>query len=595
MTETVYTAVTFAPVQGFIQKSRKLRDLYGSSFILSYLAKAVCEAAREYFGVDKQDLSPERDPIVSPALINLTQGTPNQIIIAGDKAFPEKEAKKAFEKAWRKVTEACRKHIQEKVLPDYKYNWQRHWNAWTNYAWEFFHIAGKPGQTITDVRQKLNQTKYQRSWVGINWVGESSTLSGGDAVAWYGMANANPKQAKQGEIDDNIRDFYSKLSQNLSNSIIDENEQLSIPELIKRLVTLRDIAEELNLNEEELPNIEIPLSFKDINRKKDHLEENRYTGWFQGDGDKIGDYLQSLVDAGTSEETALHNFSAAMMEWGKYLKFNLPNSQSKSDDATKYLVPSDIHEEVKNRYIKPPEQKVFYKEGRIIYAGGDDFLGVLYRNYPESKLTALECLEWFYKFPENWEKHNQKITVSIGFVWAAPGVPQRDVLQHCHEAEKSAKSNGRDRLAIRILFNSGTHIEWVCPWWWLKSKKDQECGSLLTSYRDKEGNTKSNQTTPNWTHFYNDVATLESHHAFDDNHEIALALFEIYFGINNSSILKNPQKWWNNPQGSQGTQHQGIFGEKTPEKEQKINQLINDWVINLAKVGFHLHSTNNEQ
>ena len=29
MTDSIYTAITFAPVQGFIEKSRKLRDLYG--------------------------------------------------------------------------------------------------------------------------------------------------------------------------------------------------------------------------------------------------------------------------------------------------------------------------------------------------------------------------------------------------------------------------------------------------------------------------------------------------------------------------------------------------------------------------------------
>ena len=38
---TTYTAVTFAPVQSFIRSSRKLRDLYGSSLLLSHLARAL--------------------------------------------------------------------------------------------------------------------------------------------------------------------------------------------------------------------------------------------------------------------------------------------------------------------------------------------------------------------------------------------------------------------------------------------------------------------------------------------------------------------------------------------------------------------------
>jgi hypothetical protein len=38
---TTYTAVIFAPVQSFIRSSRKLRDLYGSSLLLSHLARAL--------------------------------------------------------------------------------------------------------------------------------------------------------------------------------------------------------------------------------------------------------------------------------------------------------------------------------------------------------------------------------------------------------------------------------------------------------------------------------------------------------------------------------------------------------------------------
>ena len=43
--ETIYTAITFAPVQGFIEKSRKLRDLYGASQILSYLSQQIVKLA----------------------------------------------------------------------------------------------------------------------------------------------------------------------------------------------------------------------------------------------------------------------------------------------------------------------------------------------------------------------------------------------------------------------------------------------------------------------------------------------------------------------------------------------------------------------
>ncbi len=79
----------------------------------------------------------------------------------------------------------------------------------------------------------------------------------------------------------------------------------------------------------------------------------------------------------------------------------------------------------------------------------------------------------------------------------------------------------------------------------------------LTSYQDRLGGN-------NWTHFYNDVATLESRHAFTkDSSDVALSLFEIYF----KKAQKNPKL---------------IVGDEDPQK-------LNQWICDLAKVGFHLH------
>ena len=531
---TTYTAITFAPVQGFIEKSRKLRDLYGSSFLLSYLAKNICEAAKEPEYAAKEP----KYSVISPAIIDVTQGTPNQIIIKGDEAFPAAQAQAVLNETWKDVVETVRVAI-ETALPHQPYHWQREWNHWANHAWEFF---WGEGQTIDEARQAINETKRSRNWVGVNWVGESSTLSGGDGVAWYGMSDQmHPKKVNMREINDRINHFYDELSREFSNAIIDTNEQLSIPELVKRLVTLKKIAKKLKIEPKE-----IPQTFKEINRHKDNLEENLWTGWFQGDGDKIGDYLKNQVKNNSGDESeVLKEFSKAMMEWGEGLKRTLP----------------------------PASANVEEKEGRIIYAGGDDFLGVLYRN-DKPEFTARECLDWFDRFPEIWKSHGIPITVSVGFVWTAPGVPQRDVLQHCRETESLAKANGRDRLAIRVLFNSGNHLDWHCPWWWLQT--------LLTSYRDKD-----KKQPGNWTHIYNDVAVLESRHAFENNKEVALELFKIYFGKEQWDKLTNDKYLWNDRTGE--TIKTGILGEESLYPNQAaIDSAITNWIINLAKVGFHL-------
>lgn len=209
MTASIYTAITFAPVQGFIEKSRKLRDLYGSSFILSFLSRAICDDARRYLRPDipvsELQSSKDEDPVVSPALISVTQGTPNQIVIQGD--FPEARTHKTLTKAWKAILDICREEV-ERRLPETalagRYTWHRAWNTWGNNTWEYF---WSQGENISDARDRLNETKRGRAWVGINWQGESSTLSGADAIAWYGMAEKMHPKANFGEQYQQIRQY----------------------------------------------------------------------------------------------------------------------------------------------------------------------------------------------------------------------------------------------------------------------------------------------------------------------------------------------------------------------------------------------------
>ncbi len=496
-----YTALTFAPVQGFIERSRKLRDLYGSSFILSYLARALCQAAPE-----------QQCELISPALIDVTQGTPNQIIFKG--SFPIPTARQILQDRWKQILTACRTWI-EATIPA-TYTWKRDWELWGSHAWEFF---GGEGSTITAARQAVSAAKRSRDWTGINWSGESSTLSGADAIAWPGLGRKNPQQQRDLSAERaEIAAFYAQLHAEVG-ALIDPTEQLSIPELAKRLINFDPVAKQLKLTAAARP-----APFRDINR----FSENLWTGWFQGDGDRIGEHLQNLKNKTPDEEQTLKQFSQAMLKWGKTLPSHLPT-----------------------------RTQTQHKDGLIIYAGGDDFLGVLYRNDPNpgQELTAHDCLTWFQAFPDKvWATHHQPITVSIGFVWAGPGVPQRDILQHCREAEQAAKNWGRDRLATRILFNSGTYLQWVCPWRYLK---------ILTDYRDRDGK-------QNWTHLYGDIAQLQSRHAFRNNEDVALSLLNIYF-----PQWQDQLDWPTIIPGSPPSN--GPYDPKT------------QWILDLAQVGFYLN------
>ncbi|WP_413167931.1 hypothetical protein ACL6C3_14600 [Capilliphycus salinus ALCB114379] len=115
---------------------------------------------------------------------------------------------------------------------------------------------------------------------------------------------------------------------------IDIREQLSIPELIKRLITHEHIANRLK---SQLSQLEIedrsdqitqiaqelnPASFKDLNRLKDSEDEQKYwTAWFLGDGDGAAKYFKKVGKKGIlEEEKGTYSFSQEMREWGKQLR-----------------------------------------------------------------------------------------------------------------------------------------------------------------------------------------------------------------------------------------------------------------------------------
>ena len=559
---TRYTAITFAPVQGFIEKSRKLRDLYGSSFILSFLAKTLCNYITEKNG--KVIVPGLR--VIDPGSISNTKGVPNNIYLSGE--IEPAQLKKEFDRAWKILVDTCRQHIEQEYHSyqqqptDRSLPWKREWNLWASHTWELFIISGKEGESFDNVRQRMSDRKQARDWVGINWRGESSSLSGADAIAYPNMTTYHPVSSHNADAE--IKEFYQFLSEAMPDKSIDPSERLSIPELIKRLITYDAVRTQVNNyrdsnNYKHLASIARLGSFAEIDRQ----ENNRWTGWFQGDGDRIGVYISSLIEKkdASQRDAELNKFSKAMLDWGEKLQDRTSEILKETTDDS-----ADLHERI---------------EGRIVYAGGDDFFGVLYRN-PEdgAQLTPSECLTRFwYKFNNDlWNKCDQPISVSTGFVWAAPNVPQRDLLQHLRETEKIAKSEGRDRLAIRILFNSGNHLDWSCPWGWLEE--------LLNGYSDRKNKTEGEG---NWTHIYTDVATLEARHAFrDDDSSVAQGLFKTYF----PKFKIDDEVLWNEkivPDKEYKRSIGGLLGNK-PKLEKDQIKRHNEWIIALAKVGFHLFS-----
>lgn len=468
------TVVTFAPVQGFISSSRKLRDLYGSSLLLSHLAKAIVDDANQRQFV-----------VLSPALVNTVRGTPNLLVIAGD--YRRGYGLDALRSAWSQLLAATRSWIEQQ-LPRFEYDWDASWKLWQNHAWEYFHGQGG---SIGQARRNLAINKQQRAWSAINWTGESSTLAGSDAIARPAMAAViDPRQLTAAAADQQATAFIKALQAlpALGAVFAGVGEQLSLPELVKRLVTYPPVARQ-SFRDERLLDV-IPSRF-------DGIAESSAVAWFMADGDQVGSHLERQAQQAPSREAEqLSRFSGAMRSWAERLYAEVP--------------------------------RLMDGKATVVYAGGDDLLGALHDQatdrdpHRSAPLVAADLLRWLQRFPQLWSEHGQLITVSMGIVLVRGQVPQREALQQVRLAEASAKAHGRDRFALRLLFSGGQAIEWVCPWAWLPR--------ILAGYRDRD---QRSGERAHWGHLAADVAALRSRHALagstPEARAVAAALWSIYF------------------------------------------------------------------
>ena len=549
-----YTAISFAPVQGFIEKSRKLRDLYGASQLLSYLSERLIQTIKTS-PYDLELIQPNIELITQPT-INIERGIPNRIVFKGD--IKRDTAKLILRDSWNDVLIACRNWIETQI-PD-QYYWGEEWGVrWRDNTWELFWGQGKNPQAANDA---LETRKLKRDWVAINWTGESSSITGTDAIAWPRLGDPSIKPDRP--LNDTERkqqaEFYLQLARHSEKCPADQqpegkfiapNERLSIPELVKRLINLEEIAESLNIPT-------LPDKLTALQRKpevKDGTQiPGQWTGWFMGDGDKMGDYLK-LVYANWRDD-GLKDVSQKLLAWGKDFQKTFPESQPAPE----------------NRF------------GQVIYAGGDDFLGLIYSRDSRKPIPASSAFEWLRSFSSKWHEHNlptvqnypkvgecRSPTVSVGFVWAGHQVPQRDVLQHCREAEKRAKSLGRDRVTIRVVFNNGQKVEWTCPWDYL---------DILAKYRDRSPDRKTGDKA-NWNHLYSDWATLKARHAIrlnttegtGINKQIALSIFDLYFDDAGKEF--EAKRLWDK-----------LAGDNT-------NAAIVNWIDDLIQVGWQLCRNSN--
>jgi CRISPR-associated protein Cmr2 len=409
MAEYLFRA-SFSPVQSFIVQARKLQDLYAGSWLLSHLSKVMIKNAKD-LGVEILYPKYEEERAAYPNLFmaKVQAEKPEDL-----KAFAEK-TQNALNTEW--------KEIAESIMSSWGLKPNEAFNRQIDNLWQFFWSAEEyqPGAgyraAFLKTIQKMGAAKTTRSFAQIpQEPGRKCDL----APEYNALFCRKRKGHMDPETTYELPDFWryddqeDKSGDTPDNKYIKENEVLSGIAFVKR--SLGKAAPEFN---DRFPDI---AAIAQLTRK-----ENIYYALVQFDGDNMGSlYTTELVKPENLE------------------KFQIDLSDMVSRSS--HNMPKLVNMQKKN--------------GVVIYAGGDDFLGAMNLDNVFQTLQELRT-DFQHQIPlENTV--GRKATFSAGIVIAHIKTPLGEVLRWARESEGKAKAWVRkdktiekDAYCLTILKHSG--------------------------------------------------------------------------------------------------------------------------------------------
>lgn len=499
---TYFIEVTINPVQEFISKVRKTRDLWAGSFMLSYLSASMITAFEEYKasnGIEARIVSPHVD-LSNDTLIGLVKESNLEVEGSLFGSLPHffkievensnetaaiafaKHIESSFWKAWKNIADGIFKMLPQGLLAE-KQNqiWQRQVNSFWSLNWTVSDELGR------DKYGKLNRLTLPPSeeWVGCTMFGELADLSGE-------FRNQDREE------------FWSKFSQGFQGSVanFDEEEWLSAMGIIKRLFpewltntyNLSALKAELlnypsttyfasfpwltwlerQLDEKEEVKDQLDEYAELVEKYAEHPYETRRESekplFFSLASDAFyPDSLKNLdledEEVRTELESKLRKIYKKLGETpGTFYAILLMDGDSLGKLFSEAGDPNQISENL-GKFAKGVPNTVEKYDGKLIYAGGDDVLAIL---------PLTEVLDCASTIQESYQQiMGTQATISAGIVMAHHKLPLRVALQEAHHQldEVAKDGNGRSSFAISVLFPSTTKHQWVSTWFDEKNQK----------------------------------------------------------------------------------------------------------------------------
>lgn len=497
--------ISIGPVQGFVAQSRRTRDLWGSSYLLSFLAAHAMRGAEKAGGRIVQPIK-EDDPLfrwVAGERVGEVPGIgtlPNHFVVETEDPPRElaRAAVDAFGSAWSRVAEAVWDRFVGPASPSGD-GTSRIWDRQVSGFWELIWTAGP----LDGPQGLLARRKHWRTHQPADEPGDKCTIMH-DLQELSGHVSRWRKQEQD--------EFWNRVDQRLGSLDRRDDERLCAIALIKRLFpgvasvalgwpvdashwpstvyvaavpwirrVVSSVPEQARAYSEaveralkaagqESPLSEQPARFGidaraaggfarlDANYFHRDYVRNESTCPLAGDpnaaaGDDLVRGLEELYGSrnGDGRLGPPPAFHALLLADGDRLGELL--GEIGGDKVSRAL----------SAFTGRVPGIVTRHDGATVYAGGDDVLALL---PVTGALRCADALRGAYEQAFGAVSGNGGATLSAAVAFAHMRMPLGGVLREAHRLldEEAKRANGRNSLAAAVLKPGGPYCQWVTTW-----------------------------------------------------------------------------------------------------------------------------------
>jgi CRISPR-associated protein Cmr2 len=462
---------TVSPVQRFIQAARKTGDLYAGSRLLSELSLrsalfAQAEGANVIFPHINQT---ERG--------DLPKSIPNRFLaeIDADSQHVVKELGKELGANIQRLLAHWCKEVEDSLglahNPDF-YKQVNNYFEWF-YAFEPYNASFE--LVYPKLEKKLGEIKNLRSFQPFSEMGRKCSIHPEFNAVLYRTKDKIRMPREQIDRCWNANKYHLDLS------VVNENEYISGITLLKRSagiilkeqidafpstaeIAVMDLVDLAKLHQLKKNGFDAQLIFKENQNEAYLRKHNLQHRLSVAEVKKHADNLFSDNQNGYSELT---KYYAALMydgdSMGKWLSGEFCPKGTKLQDFHR-----DFTKKLGDFALRAKELVDGQNRGRTVYAGGDDYFGLL--NLHTLFVTLQDLRQAYHEevnIPLKELYHMEKdLTFSAGVAISHYKMPLSETVHWAHEMETEAKNEdeSKDKLAIAVLKHSGERNTFVIPW-----------------------------------------------------------------------------------------------------------------------------------